>query len=62
MTEITSYDLGKILAIEQIAHYQYLKQVAAGSGDKSEYRRAVVQVDILAIEYGLKQNATGDYE
>ncbi|EKT4540366.1 hypothetical protein QEM15_002536 [Pseudomonas putida] len=62
MTEITSYDLDKILAIEQIRHYQYLKQAAAGSGDKVEYGRCADQIDILTTEYGLRQSEDRTYE
>ncbi|MCE0968503.1 hypothetical protein [Pseudomonas sp. NMI4491_12] len=62
MTKVTSYDLDKILAIEQIRHYQHLKQAAAGSGDKVEYRRCADQVEIIITEYGLRQSEDGTYE
>jgi len=62
MTEVTSYDLDKILAIEQIRHYQHLIQAAAGSGDKVEYRRCADQIDILTTEYGLRQSENSTYE
>lgn len=62
MNQMTEYDLSKHLAIEQIKHYQELKQTAAAIADKVEYRRCVDQVDILVAEYGLKQGKDGNYE
>ncbi|KIY38156.1 hypothetical protein TZ03_24215 [Pseudomonas sp. 10-1B] len=62
MNQLTSYDLGKMLAVEQIAHYQHLKQAAVAIVDKVEYRRCTNQIDILIAQYGLKLNRDGDYE
>lgn len=59
---MTTYDITKMLAIQQIEHYQNLKQIASAICDKAEYRRCVDQIDILVTEYGLKQNGTGAYE
>lgn len=59
---MTTYDITKMLAIQQIEHYQHLKQAASISGDKQEYRRSIDQIDMLVTEYGLKQNGSGAYE
>lgn len=62
MTETANHEFGKMLAVEQVRHYQHLKQAAAGCGDKTEYRRCVDQIDILLTQYGLKLNRDGEYE
>jgi hypothetical protein len=49
---LTTYDLDRHLAAKQLRHYLYIKQAAAGIGDKTEYRRATDIIDKLMTEYG----------
>lgn len=59
---MTEFDVTKMLAIQQIEHYQSIKQASSASGDKQEYCRSIDQIDMLVTEYGLKQNGSGVYE
>jgi hypothetical protein len=50
---LTTYDLERLLAIQQIKHYIYVKQTAAVIGNKTEYRRATDIIDRLTTEHGV---------
>jgi hypothetical protein len=50
---LTTHDLERHLAIEQIKHYIYVKQTAAAIGNKTEYRRATDIIDQLTTEHGV---------
>ncbi|MDD1961890.1 hypothetical protein NP534_17405 [Pseudomonas sp. 39004] len=54
MDNVTVDDVARWLAIEQVKHYEAIKQSASTCGDKSDYRRCVDQIDILITKYGLK--------
>lgn len=61
MDTVTIDDVARWLAIEQVKHYETIKQSATAYGDKNEYRRCVDQIDILTTKYGLKL-IDGEYE
>ncbi|RFD29216.1 hypothetical protein CER19_11785 [Pseudomonas sp. GL93] len=50
---LTTYDLERLLATQQIKHYIYFKQTAAAIGNKAEYRRATDVIDQLTTEHGI---------
>ncbi|NSX08772.1 hypothetical protein HTX81_09305 [Pseudomonas lini] len=59
---MTTHELERHLAVQQLKHYLILKTAAAGVGDKTEYRRCVDYIDLLATEFGVGalRQAQGD--
>ncbi len=62
VNSLTTYDLERLLAIEQIKHYVCIKVAAAGIGDKTEYRRAIDHIDRLTTEYGIEARRQAESE
>lgn len=52
--ELTTYDVDRILAMNQMTHYLHLKQSAMSVGDNQEGRRATDILDQLTTEHGVE--------
>jgi hypothetical protein len=52
--ELTTYDVDRILVMNQMTHYLHLQQSAIAVGDKQEVRRATDILDQLTTEHGAK--------
>jgi hypothetical protein len=50
---LTTYDLEQHLATKQLQHYLTLKIAAAGTSNKTEYRRCLDQIENLTTEHGI---------
>ena len=50
---LTTYDLEQHLATKQLQHYLNLKIAAAGTSNKTEYRRCLDQIENLTNEHGI---------
>ncbi len=59
---LTTYDLERILAFQQIKHYIYIKVAAAGIGDKTGYRRTIDYIDRFTTEYGIEARRQAESE
>jgi hypothetical protein len=58
---LTSNDVERILASQQIAFYTLAKQSAASAGDKQQYRHCLDAIDHIISRYGISILQHGEY-
>lgn len=58
---LTSNDVERLLASQQIAFYTSAKQSAASADDKQQYRHCLDAIDSIVSRYGISILKQGEY-